>query len=101
MADINEKILEHLFALSRIKPEQNKHKREKLLADIRNILDYFKELQEVDTSHTEPLAGGSFLSGVARKDEAAGKSSEKQNDLLGGQFSEHENGYLKTPPVFE
>ncbi len=116
MAEINDKTLDKLYTLARIEPEKDAVKREKLIADLGAILNHFKELKEVDTSDTEPLAGGSFLASISREDDDSyeirkkypryaggfGEASEstKKEDLLIGQFPESENGYLKTPPVF-
>ena len=98
MLEINDKTLDHLFALARIDPEKDAAKRQKIITDLGAILNHFEELNEVDTSDTKPLAGGSLLANVSREDEPW--NLDQNTDLLIGQFSESENGYLKTPPVF-
>ena len=102
MDSIDDKTLEHLYALARIEPEKNGHKRKKLLADLAGILKHFEELEEVDTRGVDPLAGGSFLAGVVRKDEVAGggPSGDMERNASVDQFPEQENGYLKVPPIF-
>jgi aspartyl/glutamyl-tRNA(Asn/Gln) amidotransferase C subunit len=98
MAHIDDNTLERLFELARIAPEEDSAKRQKLLKDLQGILGYFEQLQEIDTSETKPLAGGSFLSSVSREDMP--QQMQGDEDLLTGQFFEKENEYLKTPPVF-
>lgn len=93
---IHKKTLEHLAELSRI--ELNPEEEEKLLKDLGKILDHFRELQEVDTANVEPMTGGSDLKNVFRNDD------ERENTQKGAgveAFPEHENGYLRIPPVFE
>ncbi|MDP2598404.1 MAG: Asp-tRNA(Asn)/Glu-tRNA(Gln) amidotransferase subunit GatC [Candidatus Liptonbacteria bacterium] len=93
---IDKKTLEHLAKLARL--ELDPREEEKLLKDLGNILDYFKELQGLDTANVEPLAGGSDLKNAFRED----NSSESTNRGEGiGQFPETQDGFLKVPPVFE
>jgi aspartyl-tRNA(Asn)/glutamyl-tRNA(Gln) amidotransferase subunit C len=95
-APITREVLEHLASLARIQltPEEE----EKFLKDLQSILDYFKELQEVNTEHVEPLSGGTLLTNVFREDE------ERRNTLRGQgskDFPLHDNSYLMIPPVFK
>ncbi len=102
MAEINEKSLQHLLDLARIE-EKDAKRREKLLKDISKILDYFNELNEVDTENVEPLSGGTFLSDITRDDEKKYRDAsehKKQRDASVNQFPKKENDYLKIPPVF-
>jgi len=93
---IDKKSLERLAELARI--ELDPKEEERLLQDLPKILDYFKELQELDTSNVEPMAGSTTLKNAFRDDDA----SEKTNLRAGvEQFPETENGFLKIPPVFE
>ncbi|MFA6136422.1 MAG: Asp-tRNA(Asn)/Glu-tRNA(Gln) amidotransferase subunit GatC [Candidatus Paceibacterota bacterium] len=103
MSQINEEVLKHLFKLARIEEEQSPQRREKLLKDLSKILDYFNELNEVDTSNVEPMSGGTFLSDVFREDgqksvddDARGKQRKESVE----QFPKKEGDYLKIPPVF-
>lgn len=100
---IDDKTLKHLFELSRMKEETDPAAREKLKADFSKILDHFSELQEVDTSHVEPLAGGNFDFNVTRDDgvDVRGEKRVSERDAIVEQFPHHERGYLKVPPVFE
>src|SRR4051812_47163088 len=88
--------LEHLAELVRI--ELNPKEEEKLLKDLGAILDYFKELQEVDTSNVVPMTGGTDARNVFRGD----TERENTNQQAGIEaFPESKDGYLKIPPVFE
>lgn len=95
MSEINEKELEHLSELARI--ELKKGEEQKLQKDLGAILDYFKELQSVDTEGVEPMAGGTELKNVVREDvlgdtDDTGKGPE--------QFPDKQGAFLKVPPVF-
>lgn len=101
---INDDLLDHLFALSRIESERDPKKREKLKKDLSKILDYFKELESVDTTNIEPLFGGSFLTNVYRKDENQNLSPEEKariRENCVNNFPVKEHGYLRVPPIFE
>ncbi len=100
MADINKKDLEHLAELSRIELKESEEA--KLLKDLEEILNYFKELQELDTENVEPMTGGTDNKNVVRED-MPGKTDDtgKAYPARGpGQFPENKGGYLKVPPVF-
>ena len=55
------------------------------------ILKHFEELQEVDTTDVEPLAGGGFLSNISRED---------MPEPGCGDTGYCEPGHLKVPSVF-
>lgn len=93
---INKKTLKYLADLSRI--ELTEKEGEKLLKDLQKILDYFKELQELDTSKIEPLTGGTSLKNVFREDK---RLENKEQISAGEYFPETEDNFLKVPPVFE
>jgi aspartyl-tRNA(Asn)/glutamyl-tRNA(Gln) amidotransferase subunit C len=87
--------LEHLAKLARVQLDPQEE--EKLLIDLGNILEHFKELQEIDTSKVEPMAGGTDLKNIFRADD------ERENTNRGAgvnAFPEKERGFLKVPPVF-
>lgn len=95
-SSINKHELDHLAKLARI--EIDPREEEKLLKDLGNILEYFKELQQLDTAHVEPMAGGTDLRNIFRDD------GERENTNQGAgtdAFPEEQNGFLKVPPVFE
>lgn len=93
---INKQTLEHLAKLARI--ELNPAEEEKLLKDLGEILEYFAELQKLDTTDVAPMTGGTDLKNVFRED------TERENTNRGAgveAFPESENGFLAIPPVFE
>jgi len=103
MASFSDKELSHLFSLARIAEETDAKKRKKLLSDMKEILEYFKQLQEVDTQSVEPMAGGTLLENVARDDESRNLSDNQrdlQRERLVREFPEQQNDYLDVPPVF-
>lgn len=54
MAELDKKTIKHLMQLSRIQCTEEEE--EKLLADLGSILDYVKQLQEIDTSQVQPCS---------------------------------------------
>ena len=58
-SSITKQELEHLAELARI--ELDPKEEDKLLKDLGNILDYFKELQALDTTNVAPMTGGTDL----------------------------------------
>ena len=93
---INKIALEHLAKLARI--ELDPKEEEKLLVDLTEILDYFKELEALDTTNVIPMTGGTNLKNIFRED------NERENTDLGAgaeSFPETKNGFLKVPSVFE
>ena len=93
---ITKQTLEHLAKLSRI--ELDPQEEEKLLKDLGEILNYFTELEKLDTADVRPMAGGTDLKNALRND------NERENTDQGigtDAFPEKENGFLKIPPVFE
>ena len=93
---INKTELEHLAKLAHI--ELDPKEEEKLLKDLTEILDHFKELEELDTTGVIPMTGGTDLKNVLRDD------TEREGTDRGAgieSFPETKNGFLKVPPVFE
>jgi aspartyl-tRNA(Asn)/glutamyl-tRNA(Gln) amidotransferase subunit C len=99
---ITKRELEHLAKLARI--ELDPKEEERLLKDLGNILEYFKELQALDTSAVMPMTGGTDLRNVFRED-ASGEENggpENTNRRAGVEaFPESKDGFNKIPPVFE
>ena len=95
-SSISKHDLEHLAKLARI--ELDPKEEEKLLKDLGNILDHFKELQALDTTNVTPMTGGTDLKNIFRED------AERENTNKGAgvdAFPESKDGFLKVPPVFE
>jgi aspartyl-tRNA(Asn)/glutamyl-tRNA(Gln) amidotransferase subunit C len=94
---LNKSDLEKLGELARI--EIKKEEEEKLLNDLKLILNHFEELKEVDTSQIEPQSGGTFNTNVFREDEV--EAFEEEFDLIKSFPSYDEKGNLIVPPIFE
>lgn len=94
---LSQKDLERLAELARLElaPAENA----KLLADLEEVINYFKELQGVATENVEPMTGGTTLQNVWREDDAAEKGLNKDGAVA--QFPEQNKGFLQIPPVFE
>ena len=98
MAEINKKSLEHLADLARIELSENET--EKFLKDLGNILNYFKELEGLDTKDVAPMTGGTSLKNVMRADMPFEKDRFDRPDKIMEAFPEKERRQLKVPPVF-
>jgi aspartyl/glutamyl-tRNA(Asn/Gln) amidotransferase C subunit len=116
---IGKRELEHLAKLARI--ELDPREEEKLLRDLGAILEYFNELQKLDTSAVLPMTGGTDLRNVFREDGAldenvidsprSDSASDGGNGSTGREntnrgagvdaFPESKDGFNKIPPVFE
>lgn len=102
MPIINKKILTHLAELARLELTEVESK--KYLKDLKNIFEYFKDLQTVDTSAIMPMTGGTFAHDVFRDDvvdfDKKSKSTDSEGRII-DEFPKTERGYLKVPKVFE
>lgn len=96
---INKQTLKHLIKLSRI--EIDDEKEEKILNDLEKILEYFRELEEVDISDIQPLAGGIDLINIYREDKEILDELYKKQEKLIEAFPERDGEFLKVPAVFE
>jgi aspartyl-tRNA(Asn)/glutamyl-tRNA(Gln) amidotransferase subunit C len=90
--------LEYLAELGRI--ELAESEKSKLLKDLQEILNYFQELQKIDTTDVEPMSGGTFTQNIFREDEGNVKRQASSVKLTEA-FPEKENDFLKIPPVFK
>lgn len=96
---INKRELAHLAKLARI--ELNPQEEEKLLKDLGNILDHFRELQELDTGNVPPMTGGTDLKNVFREDGGRENTNRGAGAEAFPPDSKTKEGFLKVPPVFE
>lgn len=89
---VDKKLIEHVASLARIKlTEQEK---EKFAPQLKEILDLFSKLDEVDTKNTEPSYQPVELKNVIREDEP--KPSLTQDQAL--SLTKHKkDGYFKGP----
>lgn len=98
MSEINKKTLEHLADLARI--ELKSGEEEKFLEDLASILDYFRDLQTVNTDNVLPMTGGTESKNVWREDEKTRDKSRETRNVV-ASFPEEEKGFLKVPAVFD
>lgn len=93
---ISREDLLHLTKLARIQllPQEE----EKLLKDLREILEHFEELKRLDTSAVAPINGGTHLKNIFRED----SYPQGSHQGLGREsFPKEQGGFLKVPPVFK
>jgi len=88
--------INHLLELARI--ELSFQEKEKIVLDLEKILDYVKQLQEVDTAGVEPMTGGSLLENICREDEE--KEKQDLSEELKKSAPSLKNNYFKIPPIF-
>jgi len=62
------------------------------------ILDYFKELSELNTDNIEPIGHATGISDVSRKDERS-ESNEKERDDILNNAPERKGNYVKVKSV--
>jgi len=96
---LDKKTLERLAKLARI--EINEKQEEKLLKDMRNIIGYIKELEDLGTDNVEPLDGGTENKNVFNSDDESVKKIKFNKEKTTGSFPKKEGDFLKIPPVFE
>lgn len=91
---ISKEQIEHLARLARLNISEEE--KGKYCKQISAILDYFKELQELDTENVEPLAQVFELKNVARDDKV--KQIFSQDKVL-AEAPEIEKRQIKVRPV--
>jgi aspartyl-tRNA(Asn)/glutamyl-tRNA(Gln) amidotransferase subunit C len=92
---MDSKEINHLLELARI--ELSSQEKEKITLDLEKILDYVKQLQELDTTGVEPMTGGTSIQNVYREDEI---NEQDQKDKFKKSHLDKED-YFKVPPIFE
>lgn len=96
--NLTKKEVEHIAYLARLGlTEKEKGKFQKQLS---SILDYVKQLQEVDTKNVEPTAQVTGLENVMRKDVMEKQPPETMKKLI-KMAPEKEDNLVKTRSVFE
>jgi len=95
---LSKKQVLHVANLAKLKlsgKDVNKFKKQ-----LSEVIGYFEQLKEIDTSKTEPASQTTGLENVLRNDEINTASSLKQKDALSGTEDVH-NGYFKVPAVIK
>jgi aspartyl-tRNA(Asn)/glutamyl-tRNA(Gln) amidotransferase subunit C len=93
-AMITSKDVEHISWLASIKI--NDEEKEKFVEQFNSILEYFHQLDEVDTEGVEPTYRVVDLANVFRED-ATSKSLTQEEALRNAP--KRENGYFKSPRI--
>ncbi len=91
---INKKLIKHLAGLVKLRLGDEV---DDLTDDLKEIVDHFNELEEVDTEGVEPVSGGTELVNVMRKDSYDNRGLSKEETIK--NFPEEKDGYLKTPSI--
>jgi aspartyl-tRNA(Asn)/glutamyl-tRNA(Gln) amidotransferase subunit C len=91
---ITKKDLEHIGWLSRL--ELSEKDTEKYTPKLNPVLDYFSELDEVDTEGVEPTYHVIALCNVFREDEVNTKCSLDQDEALSNAPNK-QDGFFKAP----
>ena len=93
---IDEKEVQHVARLARLKLSPDELKR--FSSQLSKVLDYIKQLNEVDTSSVEPMSHPLDLKNVFREDEA-GPSLPRDEALANAPVKR--DGFFIVPPVLE
>ena len=76
-----------------------------LTKDIDEVLNYVKQLQEVDTKDVEPMAGGTFLENVWREDIPESPNERdlrlKRISKILDQIPRRKADYFEVPKIIE
>ena len=90
--EIDRKLLEHVAEVARLK--LNEEEIRKFLPQLKEALEFFSKLKEVDTDNVKPSFQPVELKNAMRDD--IGEESLSQDDAL--SLTEHKkNGYFKGP----
>ena len=100
MSVINEKDVEHIASLARIKLDAKE--KDKLAKDLGDILSYIDKLKEVDTEGVEPVAHITGIENVFRKDEETDVFfGTKPEELVKQAPASDRDNFVKVKAVFE
>lgn len=91
--------VEHIAKLARI--ELTDAEKAKFEKDLSGILEFVVELNEVDTSHVEPLTGGTMLENVMRDDVVEGIENREQGIGLVEAAPRKRGNHVEVRAVFE
>ncbi|GFO97446.1 aspartyl/glutamyl-trNA amidotransferase subunit C [groundwater metagenome] len=92
---ITRKDLEHIGWLARLELSEND--KEKYTPRLNSVLDYFSELDEVDTEGVEPTYHVLALSNVFREDEVSIPASSLSQEEALSNAPKKQDGFFKAP----
>lgn len=93
--EVNENTISHLAELSNF--ALSKAEGERLMSDIRGIVDYISQLDELDTSNVEPTYQVFEMENVWREDEILPQEADRE--ALLGLAKEVKDNQIKVPKV--
>lgn len=96
---ISRKDVQDIARLARI--ELTPDEEEKFEGELSAIFDFVAKLEGVDTSHVEPLAGGTELVNVMREDDGEVQSAHGKARELPAAAPRQRKGYVEVEAVFE
>ncbi len=97
MADIDKKLIQYLTRLSRIKCSEDEQ--ESLLKDLRKILNYIEQLNEVNTENVAPCSH--VLEGICNvmRDDVVDEILPRE--LFLANAPSHTGGMIRVPPILK
>lgn len=97
MAQFDKLTIQNLILLSRI--ECTEEQKEALLKDLKKIIEYFEQLNEINTDNVAPC--DHVLAGIynVMRDDEVGKSMPRE--LFLSNVPAHIGGMIKVPPVLK
>lgn len=97
MAELNKETIKHLTHLCRI--DCTEEEQETLLHDLQKILNYIKQLQEIDTEHVNPCNHVlEDMHNVMRED-SVGETLNR--DVFLANAPAHVGGMIRVPPILK
>ncbi|HOQ90590.1 MAG TPA: Asp-tRNA(Asn)/Glu-tRNA(Gln) amidotransferase subunit GatC [Candidatus Hydrogenedentes bacterium] len=96
METITRQTVEYIAALAhlRLTPEET----DRMARDLGSILEYMAQLNELDTSHVEPMMHAMEMINVFREDEI-GQSLDREDALTNAPL--HDGQYFLVPRILE
>lgn len=97
MSDLNKETIKTLSRLCRI--DCTEEEQEVLLRDLKKILDYIEQLQQIDTEHVPPC--NHVLEGMANvmREDVIGQVLNREEFLSNAPT--HIGGMVRIPPIFK
>lgn len=95
MAELNQQTIEELSRLCRI--NCTKEEQDALLKDLKKILDYIEQLQQIDTEDVPPCNHALENMANVMREDSIGKTLNREAFL--GNAPSHIGGMIRVPPV--
>ncbi len=92
------KEVEKIAELARL--ELGEKEKEKFAEDLSSVIGYVQKLSEANVEKVEPMAGGTDLENIVRKDDVENCDPETRKKILAAAPS-REGDYFKVPSILE